>query len=122
MTWSKTPKTGFLAMWPILINWLIKGMTSLLRNQWHLEFMSENKTSTVKPALSDHSKRRRKLIFKTQNYLLMQVKGIAECSKGRILQYFRPSLSYHLSLRPLLKTGFTVLFFSCFSVGQEAVL
>ena len=31
----------------------------------------------------------------------MQVKRIAECSKGSILQYFRPSLSYHLSLRPL---------------------
>ena len=31
----------------------------------------------------------------------MQVKIIAECSKGSILQYFRPSLSYHLSLRPL---------------------
>ena len=31
----------------------------------------------------------------------MQVKSIAECSKGSILQYFRPSLSYHLPLRPL---------------------
>ena len=30
----------------------------------------------------------------------MQVKSIAECSKG-ILQYFRPSYSYHLSLTPL---------------------
>ena len=28
-----------------------------------------------------------------------QVKSIAECSKGSILQYFWPSLSYHLSLR-----------------------
>ena len=27
---------------------------------------------------------------------------IAECSKGSILQYFQPSLSYHLSLRSLL--------------------
>ena len=27
----------------------------------------------------------------------MQVKSIAECSKGSILQYFRPSLSYNLS-------------------------
>ena len=27
--------------------------------------------------------------------------SIAECSKGSILQYFRPSLSYHLSLRSL---------------------
>ena len=32
----------------------------------------------------------------------MQVKSIAECSKGSILQYFRPSLSYHLSLGSLL--------------------
>ena len=31
--------------------------------------------------------------------LLMQVKSIAECSPWSILQYFRPSLSYHLSLR-----------------------
>ena len=29
----------------------------------------------------------------------MQVKTFADCSKGSILQYFRPSLSYHLSLR-----------------------
>ena len=34
-------------------------------------------------------------------YRLMKVKSIAECSKGCILQYFRPSLSYHLSLRSL---------------------
>ena len=39
-------------------------------------------------------------VFKT-DYNLMQVKGIAECSKGSILQCFQPSLSYHLSLRPL---------------------
>ena len=31
----------------------------------------------------------------------MQVKDIAECSKGSILQYFGPSLSYHLSLRSM---------------------
>ena len=31
----------------------------------------------------------------------MQVKSIAEFSKGSILQYFRPSLSYHLPSRPL---------------------
>ena len=43
----------------------------------------------------------------------MQVKSIAEC----ILQYFRPSLSYQLSLRPLfclfLNGGFTV-----FGIGE----
>ena len=42
---------------------------------------------TVKPVLSGHSKRRPKLVFKT-DYRLMQVKSIAECSKGSILQYF----------------------------------
>ena len=29
----------------------------------------------------------------------MQIKSITECSKGSILQYFWPSLNYHLSLR-----------------------
>ena len=55
---------------------------------------------TVKPVLRGPSKRRPKLIIKT-DCRLMQVKSIAECSKGSILQYFQPSLSYHLSLRPL---------------------
>ena len=54
----------------------------------------------VKPVLSGHSKRRQKLVFKA-NYRLMQVKCIAECSKGSIMQYFRPSLSSRLSLRSL---------------------
>ena len=55
---------------------------------------------TVKPVLSSHSKKRPNLVFNT-DCRLMQVKSIAECSKGSILQYFRPSLSYHLSLRSL---------------------
>ena len=41
-----------------------------------------------------------KIVFETNNRL-MDVKSIAECSKGSILQYFRPPLSYHLSLRLL---------------------
>ena len=49
---------------------------------------------TVKPVCSGHSK-------KKTYYCLMQVKSIAECSKGSILQYFQPSLSYHLLLRSL---------------------
>ena len=57
--------------------------------------------------LNGHSQTDHKLVFKT-NYRLMQVKSIAECSKGSILQYFRPSLSYHLSLRSLF-----CLFLSC---------
>ena len=43
----------------------------------------------------------------------MQVKSIAECSKGsRILQYFQPPLSYHFVLSIFewpFYTGFTVL-------------
>ena len=60
--------------------------------------MAFNFDNIVKPVLSGHSKRRKKLVFKA-NYRLMQVKSIAECSS--ILQYFRPKLSYHLLLRPL---------------------
>ena len=37
-----------------------------------------------------------------QDQLLLNAgQSIAECSKGSILQYLRPSLSYHMSLRPL---------------------
>ena len=46
-------------------------------------------------------KKTKKKVFKA-NYCFMQVKSVAECSKGSILQYFQPSLSYQLSLiRPL---------------------
>ena len=41
-----------------------------------------------------------KISFQDQSSL-KQVESIAECSKGSILQYFRPSLSYHVSLRSL---------------------
>ena len=67
----------------------------------------------------------KKLVFKT-NYPLMQVKTIAECSKRSILQYFRPSLSYHLSLRSLfclfLRGCFTqVLLYQCSVRWKTAV-
>ena len=67
---------------------------------------SKNYHCTVKLVLGGHSKKTKKLVFNI-DYCLMQVKSIAECSKGSILQYFPPSLSYHLPLRPLL-----CLFFS----------
>ena len=41
----------------------------------------------MKPAYKGHSQKDQKLVFKI-NYHLMQVKSIAECSKGSILQYF----------------------------------
>ena len=61
------------------------------------DFISESYSKTC---VKGHFQKDHKLVFKT-NYGLMQVKSIAECSKGSILQYFQPSLSYHLSLRSL---------------------
>ena len=79
--------------------------------------LSASQAHTVKPVLSGHSKRRQKFVFKT-DYCLMLVKSIAECSKGSILQYFQPSLSYHLSLRPSFCLFFSgrlrqVLLYTC---------
>ena len=37
------------------------------------------------------------------NGSLMQVKSIAECSKGSILQYFWPALSDNWSWKPILR-------------------
>ena len=70
-----------------------------------------------KPVLSGHPKRGPKLIFQDQ---LSLNAGQKYCRmlpfKGSILQFFPPSLSYHLSSRSLyglffewpLKTGFTL--------------
>ena len=54
--------------------------------------------------------KRPKIGFQDQ-YSLMQVKSIAECSKESILQYFQPSFNYHLSLRSL----FCVFLRGCFT-------
>ena len=60
----------------------------------------EELTCTVKSVLSDHSKRRPKMEFQYQLTLNAGQKYCRMLSWS-ILQYFRPSLSYHLSLRPL---------------------
>ena len=54
---------------------------------------------TVKPVLRGHSKIDKTKVLKT-DCSLMQVKSIAECSKGSILQYFRPASCNNLSLKP----------------------
>ena len=46
----------------------------------------------------------------------MQGKSIAECSKGSILQCFRPSLSYYLSIK-----SFFFLFFSSIPLNIHEV-
>ena len=59
------------------------------------------KSVLVKPVLSGHSKRTLKIGFQ---YQLTLNAGQRYCRmlQESILQYFQPSLSYHLSLRPLL--------------------
>ena len=52
----------------------------------------------------------------------MQVNSIAEYSKGKFLQYFRPSLSYHLSLRSLfsiLSGRFTQVYCMVKLIGKK---
>ena len=62
-------------------------------------FGSLNRRHAVKPVLSCHSKRRPKIGFQ---YRLSLNAGQKYCRMlESILQYFRPTLSYHLSLRPL---------------------
>ena len=55
---------------------------------------------TVKPVISSHSKRRPKGGFQDQLWLNAGQK-YCRMLQERILQYIRPSLTYHLSLRPL---------------------
>ena len=56
-------------------------------------------THTIKPVLSGHSKRRSKICFQDQLSLNAGQKHCRMLQES-ILQYFRPSLSYNLSLRP----------------------
>ena len=73
---------------------------SMLQNKTSSLFKFTRFDCTVKPDLGCHSKRKPKIGFHDrlslnagQKYCRM----LQEC----ILQYFRPSFSYHLSLRPL---------------------
>ena len=62
--------------------------------------------------------KRQKLVF-TTNYRLVQVKSIAECSKGSILQYFRPSLSYHYVIKIFVLSIFEWPFYTGFTVDDS---
>ena len=66
---------------------------------------------TVKPALSGHSKRRPKLVYKT-DFRLMQLKSIAECSMRAFSNNFGLSALKSFVLYTFdwpLKIGFTEL-------------
>ena len=70
------------------------------RKTWH--------GNTVKPVLSRHSKRRPKIVFQDR-LLLYAGQKCCRMLQESILQYFQPSLSYHLSLHCLPKYPFTGL-------------
>ena len=83
------------------------------------------KQYSVKPDLSDHSKRRPKIGFPDRLSLNAGQKYCRMLQES-ILQYFRPSLNYHMSVKTFvlsifewpLKTGFTVVSNQAF--GLEA--
>ena len=57
------------------------------------------------------------MVFNTDRRL-MQIKSIAECTKGSTLQYFRPSLSNYFPFRPLTRLFFVAAYdrFYCTSL------
>ena len=55
--------------------------------------LEHRQANTVKPVSSDHTKNHRKLVFNIGRSKELQNAPI-------ILQYFRPSLGYHIPLRP----------------------
>ena len=79
---------------------------------------------TVKPVQKGHSQKDQKLVFKT-NYCLMQGKSIADCSleHSAILSTFI-KLPFAIKICVLsifewpLKTGFTVVSFSCLNFSS----
>ena len=75
---------------------------TFILNNWTLYLQVGKSCITVKPVLSGHSKRRLKLVFKT-DYRLWNNAGQKYCRMLQVehLQFFLPSLSYHLSLRSL---------------------
>ena len=93
------PSTSMVLTHPLFSTRLIKLLQSTIYIYISFPLYQMPLPTAVKPVLSGHSKRRPKLVFKT-DYCFMQVNSIAECSNGSILKYFWPSLSYHLSLRP----------------------
>ena len=65
------------------------------KHNGHMAIDKQNSRTCVKLPLA----KRPKIGF--QDQLSLKVGQITECSKGSILQYFRPSISYHSSLRSL---------------------
>ena len=93
---------------PLNLKWRTLPLSHCAPNQVHCGMDSLFRTftastqyvSTVNPALSGHSKRRPKNGFQDRLSLNAGQKYCRMLQES-ILQYFRPSLGYHLPLRPL---------------------
>ena len=94
--WSEIPKTGFLASWPKSYK---KDNCELVHNTCNSLVLLHIIAYTVKPALSGLSKRI-KIGFEDR-LVLNAGQKYCRMLQERIIQYFRSSLSYHLSLMPL---------------------
>ena len=87
-------------------------------------YFLKNYHCTVKPVLSGHSKRRPKIVFKT-DYHLMQVKSIAECSRHSAILLTFIKLLFGIKIFVLsffewpIKTGFTVY---CINVSARVII
>ena len=92
------------------LGWLQLTLLNEILKKW---VRPGNARNTVQQ--NGHSQKYWKWLFRT-NYRLMQVIRIAECSKGSILQYFRPSIGYQLSLRPFILFIFEWPFYLSFTV------
>ena len=75
--------------------YLLKNINYIL-NQARIVFDKKLNDVTVKPVLSDHSKRRPKIGLKDRLSLNAGQKYCRMLQES-ILQYFGPSVSYHLS-------------------------
>ena len=92
-------------------------------------YVSMGRCTNSKTGVKRPLSKRPKMVFKTDDRL-MQFKSIAECSKGSILQYFRPKyrrmlqrehfaiLSTFIKLPVVIKT-FVYLFYTGFTVIMQ---
>ena len=70
-----------------------------------MHFERRTVTVTVKSALSGHTKRTQKLVFNIDDPL-MQVKSIAECSKGSILLILLTFIKLPFSIKTVVLSIF----------------
>ena len=77
--------------------------------------------ATVKPVLNGHSQKYQKLVFKT-NYPLMQVKSIAECSKGAFSAIFSTFIKLPFVIKIFVLSIFEWPFYTGFTIVPSNIV